>query len=278
MAKASLITPEFISRAASALWEASPVQGSPGPKESRERERVMLEMRLDSLEARLGHRFARRELLRQALTHSSYSAENRGKGSYERLEFLGDRVLELMACDRLFHELPDEGPGDLTKRLAWLVDEESLKEVGRDLGLEGCLRLGGSFAQGRVPGSILGDAVEALLGALYLDGGMRAAERLFQSWLWDEEVLGDDPLGASPLNLLQETCDRLRGGGREVGKASFEYEASGPDNARLYRCRASLDLDGATKGGEGEGWSKKRARRGAARALLEAMGSSDKPG
>ncbi|MCU0862073.1 MAG: hypothetical protein MUE65_07120 [Methanomassiliicoccales archaeon] len=224
-------------------------------KESREKERVMLEMRLDALEHRLGHPFVRRELLRQALTHSSYSAENKGKEPYERLEFLGDRVLELMACDRLFRDLPDEGEGDLTKRLAWLVDEESLTEVGRDLGLEGCLRLGGSVDQGRLPESILGDAVEALVGALYLDGGMKAAERFFLAWIWDGEVLGDEPLKASPLNLLQETCDR----------------------PRLYICHAMLDLEGRTMRLEREGRSKKRARREAARALLEAMGTCDGP-
>src|SRR5271157_6378119 len=111
-------------------------------------ERVLFERGLSELEERIGHSFVRKRLLRQAMTHSSFAMED-GKESYERLEFLGDRVLELAVSDWLFHNRGwDEG--QLSKTLAWLVDEESLASAAEGLRLNENVRLGKSFA-GRMP-------------------------------------------------------------------------------------------------------------------------------
>ncbi|MGH8667856.1 MAG: ribonuclease III [Burkholderiales bacterium] len=127
-----------------------------------------------ALERRLGHKFADARLLEQALTHRS-----RGPDNNERLEFLGDGVLGCAVADELYARFPQLSEGKLTRLRASLVREEKLAEVGRELGLGGFLRLGeGELAAAPEPrASILADALEALLGAVFLDGGYDAARR-----------------------------------------------------------------------------------------------------
>ena len=135
---------------------------------------------MESLEKKLGYSFRNRTLLSEALNHSSYANEHRdGLGSNERLEFLGDSVLGFVSAEFLFKgnlELPE---GDLTRMRASLVCEQSLYEVARELELGSYLKLGRGEAAGggRERQSILADAVEALLAAVYLDGGMEPADR-----------------------------------------------------------------------------------------------------
>ena len=135
---------------------------------------------MESLENRLGYRFRNRELLAEALNHSSYANEHRGGlGSNERLEFLGDSVLGFVSAEYLFQGHPDLPEGDLTRMRAALVCEQSLYEVARELELGSCLKLGrGEEAGGgRERQSILADATEAVFAAVYLDCG-RGAEGL----------------------------------------------------------------------------------------------------
>jgi len=141
------------------------------------------------LEEALGYRFENRALLETALRHASYANENPGYESNERLEFLGDAVLGLVVGQLLFEAHPDWREGDLTRGLHQLVDKRSLAELGRELGLGPCLRLGRTElqSQGRAKASILADALEAVIAAAYLDGGLVAvtdfARRKFASAL-----------------------------------------------------------------------------------------------
>ena len=143
------------------------------------------------LEETLGYTFHDRSLLENALTHSSYANENRFKGcqSNERLEFLGDSVLGMVTADYLFRTHPDLPEGDLTRTRAALVCEESLVEVAKAWGLGEYLRLGKgeNAGGGRRRPSIQADAVEAVLAAVYLDGGIGSARKIIQKYILDRE-------------------------------------------------------------------------------------------
>ena len=128
---------------------------------------------IEALEARLGHRFADRKLLEMALTHAS--AASSGRASYQRLEFLGDRVLALVVSEMLIEAFPKANEGELAQRLTALVRNESCAEVALALDVGDAIRLGVGEAQGggRTKAAILGDVCEALIGAIHLDGGDR---------------------------------------------------------------------------------------------------------
>ena len=146
---------------------------------------------MNELEEKLGYRFKNRGLLEHAMTHSSYANEHRGAGltSNERLEFLGDSVLGVVVADYLFHQHPDMPEGELTRTRAALVCEGSLHEAAKGLDLGRYLRLGkGEDAGGgRKRPSILADATEAMLAAVYLDGGMAAVRPIIRSLILDKE-------------------------------------------------------------------------------------------
>ena len=147
---------------------------------------------MKNLEAKLGYSFQNRQLLEHALTHSSYANEHKGEGltSNERLEFLGDSVLGMVVADHLYRTHPNMPEGELTRTRAALVCEGSLHEVARGLGLGTYLRLGkGEDAGGgRTRPSILADAVESVLAAVYLDGGIAQVRRLIRVLILDREV------------------------------------------------------------------------------------------
>ena len=216
------------------------------------------------LEEKLGYAFQNSTLLENALTHSSYANENRGRslGSNERLEFLGDSVLGMVVADYLYRTHPDLPEGDLTRTRAALVCEGSLVEVARALDLGEYLKLGrGEDAGGgRHRPSIQADAVEAVLAAVYLDGGIGSARKIIQRFILDREA----EKGASRdyKTALQELVQR------ESGQV-LEYRltgSSGPDHAKIFS--VEVDLNGA-KVGAGEGHSKKEAEQNAARAAIE---------
>ena len=145
---------------------------------------------MESLEAKLGYTFRDRALLENALTHSSVANENRDTlGSNERLEFLGDSILGMVTADYLYKKHPDLPEGDLTRTRAALVCEESLVEVADRLDLGSYLRLGRGEATGggRTRPSIRADAVEAVLAAVYLDGGLDEARKIIQKFILDKE-------------------------------------------------------------------------------------------
>ena len=140
---------------------------------------------LDQLSSRLGYRFKKPELLQQALTHPSLQPGSAGRGPYERLEFLGDRVLGLVVADMLFNTFPGENEGDLARRHAALVRRESLARIAGEIGLGQALSLSRSEEEtgGRHNAGTLADACEAVLGALFADGGLMPAAELIRK-LW----------------------------------------------------------------------------------------------
>ena len=168
---------------------------------------------MKNLEAKLGYSFQNRQLLEHALTHSSYANEHKGEGltSNERLEFLGDSVLGMVVADHLYRTHPNMPEGELTRTRAALVCEGSLHEVARGLGLGTYLRLGkGEDAGGgRTRPSILADAVESVLAAVYLDGGIAQVRRLIRVLILDREV--EKAVDRDYKTALQELVQRENG-------------------------------------------------------------------
>jgi ribonuclease-3 len=140
---------------------------------------------LISLQERIGYTFERPTLLQQAMTHRSFSSEH-----YERLEYLGDAVINVIVSDLLYQALPDLPEGQLSRIRSNLVKQDSLHSLALKLGLSHCLRLGEGEAKsgGAKRPSILADALEALLGAVYLDAGYDTAQRIAKTWLEDIRV------------------------------------------------------------------------------------------
>lgn len=215
--------------------------------------------RLADLAARLGHRFADPSLLEQALTHASAPGQRKVRVS-ERLEFLGDRVIGLTMAELLIARFPAEPEGALAKRQAHLVRRDSLAEVARGLGLGALLTL--AEGQGtRDNATILGDAMEAVLGALYLDGGLPAARR-FVAAHWGARI--EETAGAPPQDSKTRLQEWSQGAGR--GLPVYEVmERSGPDHAPRFRVAVLLGGDYV---GEGLGGSKREAETAAAEAVL----------
>lgn len=198
-------------------------------------------------------------LLTRALTHRSYSYEQGGCPHNERLEFLGDSVLGLVVTDTLYRSYPDLPEGQLAKLRASVVNMRALAEVGRRIGLGQHLRLGrGEEATGgRDKASILADGVEALLGAIHLDGGLavvgQVVHRLFDSLLTDAAELG---AGRDWKTSLQELAASLA-----LGAPWYEVSETGPDHNKEFTALAHLGGDTL---GRGIGSSKKVAEQHAA--------------
>lgn len=222
---------------------------------------------LSALEGRLGHAFADRSLLELALTHMSAPQLAAGRAlTYQRLEFLGDRVLGLCVAALLYRSFPDAEEGDLSRRLASLVRKESCTEVAKlwDLGPHLVLGEGERQSGARRNEAILADACEAVIGAVYLDGGMAAAERLVEAGfghrLHDEAAPRRDA-----KTQLQEWAQ-----GRGFPPPTYhEISRSGPDHAPVFIVAARIrDLGEAT----GEGRSKRLAEQDAATNYLRREG------
>ena len=224
---------------------------------------------LHQLEERLGYRFNDPSLLRGALYHSSYANEHRTMGisSNERLEFLGDAVLGFVSAEHLYRKHPDLPEGELTRIRAALVCEESLHEVAQSLQLGDFLLLGKGEESGggRRRPSILADAVEAVLAAVYLDGGIDKARELIHRVLLDkeqEQVV--ESRRRDYKTELQELVQRKPN--QELHYALVSE--SGPDHAKVFA--VAVTLNGQTIG-LGSGHSKKEAEQSAARSALEQM-------
>ena len=216
----------------------------------------------DTLAARLGHDFARPELLVQALTHPSAAGRGGARSSYERLEFLGDRVLGVVIADLLLHRFPRENEGALALRLAQLVRRETLAEVARDLDLGHHLRLakGEEAAGERDNPALLADACEALIGALYLDAGLEAARAVIEPrWAPRLEAAGKPPQDAK--TALQEWAQ-----GRGLPLPEYrEVARTGPAHAPHFTVEAWVEGQAPEPG---EGRSKRLAEQAAAERLL----------
>ena len=217
---------------------------------------------MDALEKELQYSFRNKELLREALNHSSYANEHRGGlGSNERLEFLGDSVLGFVSAEFLFKRHGQLPEGDLTRMRAALVCEQSLYEVAKELDLGRFLRLGkGEEAGGgRQRQSILADAVEAVFAAVYLDGGIEQARELIERVLLSRAPAAEERRDYK--TTLQEVVQRRSGQVLTYHMLS----QSGPDHNKTFLFEVRLN---GSPVGQGEGRSKKEAEQAAAKDAL----------
>ena len=248
--------------------EVAPAPNAPraavaGQKDSRHRRR-----RGDgSLEESIGYRFTDVALLDSALSHISAlkGARNRA-GSYQRLEFLGDHVLGLVISDMLFRAFPKADEGELSRRLADLVRKETCAEIARTIDLGAAIRLGSSEANagGRTRPAILADVCEALIGAVYLDGGFAAAEALVGR-LWAARMQTKAQPLRDPKTVLQEWA-QARG---LPTPAYREIARTGPDHDPEFRVAVQLPRLAPA---EGSGRSKRAAEQAAAAAMMAREG------
>lgn len=225
---------------------------------------------METLEARIGYTFHDRRLLQNALMHSSYANENRARGctSNERLEFLGDSVLGMVTATRLYRLYPDMPEGKLSRLRAELVCEQSLHAVALELGLGSYIRLGHGEARngGRERPSILADAVEAIIAAIYLDGGLESAQRFILDHILTGLAEGQMHHVADYKTDLQERVQRKPGQALEYSLLS----ESGPDHNKSFTMNVLLN---GSEIGRGTGRTKKEAEQSAAKSALERMGS-----
>jgi ribonuclease-3 len=223
---------------------------------------------IETLESRIGYAFSDRDLLQTALTHPSYAAEHPEATSYDRLEFLGDAVLALVVAHHLYRMLPDEPEGDLTRRMQGVVAGEVLARAAAELGLSEYVRLGkGAAADGeRARSSVLENAMEALIGALYLDGGIEVCRTFILDHLGPDLHDSAGPL-ADPKSALQQHT-QSHGGTLPHYRIT---EVTGPPHRRVFR--AEVVVDGAVAG-IGEGATKQAAQKAAAQAALAAIEGS----
>jgi ribonuclease-3 len=219
---------------------------------------------LAELEDRIGHVFTDRELLTRALTHTSKATGR--NGSYQRLEFLGDRVLGLAVAEGLYAALPDADEGDLSRQLAGLVRRETCAGIAADWGVGPHLILG----QGEVMGggrrnpTILADVCEAILGAIYLDAGFSTARAIVEAHFRPAEP-GNAPRGRDAKSTLQEWAMS-----RSLPIPTYAVvERKGPDHAPHFRMAVQVE---GLEPGYGEGASKRVAEQAAAGALIAREG------
>ena len=220
-----------------------------------------------AIEERIGHKFADANLLVTAMTHVSALKPSRKRGeSYQRLEFLGDHVLGLIVSDMLYRSFPNADEGEMSKRLADLVRKESCADVAKSLGLADDIKLGavGAGAGARLRKSVLGDICEAVIGAVYLDGGYQAASE-FVERNWTERMRKPRRPLRDPKTVLQEWA-QSRGMPTPVYR---EVERTGPHHDPQFR--VAVDLPGLDPA-EGVGGSKRAAEKVAASVMIEREG------
>ena len=239
-----------------------------------------------ALEKLLGYHFQRRELIDQALTHSSQAREleaaneSAKAGDNEQLEFLGDTVLALVTSEELFRRFPDFREGELSKLRAHLVSEKHLIRVAQELELGHYLRLGRGEEKsgGRSKTALLVDALEAVLAAMYLDGGLDAARRFILDSVVIPELERMNPgtVGVPVMDFksaLQETL-------QAIGRAQASYvlvKEAGPEHSKTFTVEARLHAATGPKvefTGRAEGSTKKKAEQDAARQVLDYLASS----
>ena len=223
-----------------------------------------------AFESKIGYAFEDKGLIEQAFTHRSYLNENRaaGREHNERLEFLGDAVLELVVTEFLFAKYPAHAEGDLTAYRAALVNTVSISDAATKLGMNEYLLLsrGESKDTGRARQIILANAFEALIGALHLDAGYKVAQKFIAEQLFYK---ADDVVSKK---LWQDAKSKLQEIAQERTKQTPRYEVvsqSGPDHDRTFTVAAYV---GEEKMGEGEGRSKQEAEQAAAEKSLTAKG------
>lgn len=222
------------------------------------------------LEKKLGYRFKNEALLERALTHASLRGAKKVREDNERLEFVGDRVLGLAIVEMLEAAYPAATEGELARHLNRLVRGETCANVGRALGLGDYLMLSESEAGsgGRLKGTILADAVEAVLGAIFLESGFNKARDVVRR-LWENEEVSFGHAAADPKSALQEWA---QGQGLQLPNY-VEVERTGPDHAPRFTAEVRIKGKAPARG---EGASKRAAEQAAATALLEREGVMEK--
>ena len=225
---------------------------------------------LDQLQARVGHTFRDPALLERALTHTSLGIEKPEAENNQRLEFLGDAVLQILLAEALFQLFPLDREGLLSKRRSLLVNQHFLARLARDIGLDRCLRLGKSEEKsgGRERTSVLGDAFEALIGAIYLDAGFDRTRELVRTIYGDlTSHLASSEEADNPKGRLQELVQP------EHGNHALRYDVTaveGEDHARVFEVAVFLN-DRLL--GHGRGTPRKVAEEAAARVALSTLKS-----
>jgi ribonuclease III len=249
---------------ADARPDAAPAAGGerPARPEGKRRSRTV-----SALEARIGYRFAETALIDRALTHvSALTGPRHPSGSYQRLEFLGDHVLGLVISDMLFRAFPGGDEGELSHRLADLVRKETCAEVARAIDLGAAIKLGSAEIRGggRRRATILADVCEALIGAVFLDGGYAAAANLIERF-WRDRMLTSERPSRDAKTMLQEWAQ-----GRGLPTPSYrEVARTGPHHNPEFRVAVHLP-DRAPA--EGQGRSKRAAEQAAAAVMLAREG------
>lgn len=224
---------------------------------------------MKALQANLNYSFKNEKLLINALTHSSYANEVRnGTTSNERLEFLGDSVLSIIVAEYLFEKFNNLPEGELTKLRASLVCEKSLCTFSRKLEIGKYLRLGKGEDKGggRERDSILADAFEAVLAAMYLDGGFKVAQSFVLPFIKDELSHVDDEVFKDYKTALQEIIQR----NPEESVTYILTGESGPDHNKVFEVEVKLNSNTI---GKGKGKNKKQAEQAAAKEALRLMGA-----
>jgi ribonuclease-3 len=225
-----------------------------------------------SLEQRIGHHFTDRTLIERALSHVSAVRGDTRVKSYQRLEFLGDHVLGLVISDMLFRAFPRADEGELSQRLSDLVRKETCTEVALAIDIGPHLRLGAGELRtgGRKKTAILADVCEAVIGAVFLDGGYAAAEKMVEL-LWRERMLSPQRPLRDAKTILQEWAQA-----RGLPPPHYrETERRGPDHRPLFRIAVELPGIAAS---EGTGPTKRDAEQAAAAAMLARQGVAEAAG
>lgn len=225
---------------------------------------------MNSLENRLNYKFKNINLLKNALIHSSYANEVRGNThSNERLEFLGDSVLSIIVSEHIYTKFPNMPEGELTRMRASLVCEKSLCEFSRELGIGDYLKLGKGEDKngGRERDSILADAFEAVLAAIYLDGGIEPAKTHVMNTVLSDLKHHEEDTFKDYKTTLQEIIQR----NPEESVSYFLIDETGPDHNKSFTVEVRMNSNVI---GTGSGKNKKQAEQMAAKQALQLMGES----
>ena len=261
-------TPDIHTSGPSGEASPQPDAGGESAPAKKKRSKISARAAQAAIEARIGHKFAEPALLATAFTHVSALKKSTRKrsDSYQRLEFLGDHVLGLIVSDMLYRAFPNADEGELSKRLADLVRKESCADVAKSLGLLDDIKLGavGAGAGARLRKSVLGDICEAVIGAIFLDGGYAAAAA-FVAHNWTERMHKPRRPLRDPKTVLQEWAQ-----GKGLPTPVYrEVERTGPHHDPQFR--VAVDLPGLAPA-EGVGGSKRAAEKVAASVMIEREG------
>ena len=232
---------------------------------------------IERLQQRLGYSFGDRGILLQSLTHTSYGHEFLQEKSIalrdnERLEFLGDAILDVVVSDILLETFPEANEGQLSKMRAAVVNEKTLAELARSVGLDGCVRLGKGEAQtgGQNKPSILSSTLEALIAAIYLDGGFNAVYPVLRHLF--APMFGADS-GTMPFLDHKTQLQEVVQARFKVTPTYHLLQSRGPDHAKIFEVEVRLGNSGKTLA-TASGSSKKEAEQNAARLALDGISPS----